>query len=176
MKMLEKLTNCIECGTQIKYATKIPKWCVKCKRKQPKVYRTKKTIPKRSKQEQIMQYALNKVLPDALCIDGGYYSILRSPKGYPMQLDRFYPDLSLAFEYDGQQHAAYNAFIHKTQAAFDYLQECDRLKDTLCKKMGIRLIRIPHDKKLSPEVMLQTIIQAGLIDEIRVKTKVVSNL
>lgn len=171
--MTEKVTTCVECGVQVSYSTKKPKWCKKCKKKQPKTYKpSKRTIPTRSKEEAQMQYALNLIFPEASYIDGGYYSFLPSPKGAPLQLDRYYPRLKLAFEYDGAQHTSFNPFIHKTQEAFNYLQECDRLKNELCEKHGIRLIRIRHDKKVTKGYLVGRLKEEGLLEEMKQRTHV----
>lgn len=162
--MGNKRTNCVDCGTVIQYATKKPKWCTKCKKKQPKVYKPskKKSIPQQSKKELQMKQVLNQIFTEEVYIDNGYYSFLLSPKGAPLQLDRYYPELRLAFEYDGAQHAKFNPYMHKTQAAFEYLQKCDQLKNQYCKDLGIHLIRINHEKTITVDYILERLKAEGV--------------
>ena len=99
----EKITKCIECGTEMEYKTNPPKRCPPCKTKRAKKKgkanrnRKKKTSPYRSK-EYLMFTILDEIFTNEYYIRNGYYSFLISPKGEPMQLDIFYPDRKLAFE------------------------------------------------------------------------------
>lgn len=61
-----------------------------------------------------------------------------------LELDGFSEPLSVAFEYDGEQHSEHNAHFHPTQADFVDQQRRDELKDRLCEKQGITLIRVNH--------------------------------
>jgi hypothetical protein len=171
--MSEKITTCIVCGMTIHYATKKPKWCTKCKKKQPKVYRPKKKkVPNQSKQEVQMKKIFNSILPSATYIDNGYYSFLMSPKGSPLQLDRYYPELQLAIEVDGRQHKEYVSYIHKSKAQFHYLQQCDRMKDEYCQSLGIYLIRIQHNEKLTKAYIIRRLEKEGILHKLRTKTNV----
>jgi very-short-patch-repair endonuclease len=84
-----------------------------------------------------------------------------SPKGEPMQLDIYYPQLRLAFEYDGSQHKKYNSYFFKNKKQFEYLQRCDRLKNRICKEIGIELIRINYDKKITLDYIAKKLQDAG---------------
>lgn len=90
-------------------------------------------------------------------INNGYYSWLMSPKGSPMQLDRYYPNLKLAFEHHGSQHFNHNKYYHKSKAKFDYLQECDRLKHRLCQARGVKLITMTYQDTLDQACIQQRI-------------------
>jgi len=104
-----KVTKCEECGKDMRYSTKKPKYCTVCtavrKSKAKKktsssgsgTYR-KRPDNKNTQGELILFRALDELLKGHHFINHGYYSSLPSPKGYPMQLDRYYPDLKLAFE------------------------------------------------------------------------------
>ena len=61
-----------------------------------------------------------------------------------LELDGYNDDIGLAFEYDGEQHAVYPNWFHKTEEEFIQLQENDREKDRLCLEQGVKLYRIPH--------------------------------
>lgn len=96
---------------------------------------------------------LDTIMPGQYYIRNGYYSFLISPKGAPMQFDIYFPEFKLAWEYDGRQHSEYNEFMHKSKKAFRYLQQCDQIKNELCKELGITLIRIRFDKKLTADYL-----------------------
>lgn len=61
-----------------------------------------------------------------------------------LELDMYNEQLKLAFEYDGQQHASFNKFYHKTIEDFNDQVERDKFKNDVCEKNGITLVRIPH--------------------------------
>lgn len=61
-----------------------------------------------------------------------------------LELDGFNPILRLAFEYDGEQHAKYISYFHKTPQDFIYQVKKDSWKNKRCRELGITLIRIPH--------------------------------
>jgi copper oxidase (laccase) domain-containing protein len=161
-----KTTICADCGVEIKYKTNKPKRCEKCKEDRATSKRIANKKRKRSssatwQKEYQMFNILDEIFPNSYYIRNGYYSFLISPKGEPMQLDIYYPDLRLAVEYDGRQHTEYNAYFHKSKAQFKYLQDCDALKNKLCAQLGITLIRIPYDKKLSKEYIIKKLKEVG---------------
>lgn len=167
-----KTTICEECKNTVEYKTKKPKLCPKCKKGKPKFYKKPKVPPQRSKKEAKMQYLLNSILPEAEYIDNGYYSWLLSPKKAPMQIDRLYPRLKLGFEFNGRQHYEFNAYMHQTQEAFEYLQTCDRLKNKLLKQLGYKLITIKYDKKITKGYLVRRLEEEGLMEDLKKKTKV----
>lgn len=60
-----------------------------------------------------------------------------------LELDGYCEDLKLAFEYDGRQHYEPVDYFGGKEY-FDNLQKNDLLKNELCKKHNIKLIRIPY--------------------------------
>lgn len=60
-----------------------------------------------------------------------------------LELDGYCEKLNLAFEYDGIQHFQFIEYFHKTQENFEKCLMRDKLKNILCKKRGVILIRIP---------------------------------
>lgn len=53
-------------------------------------------------------------------------------------------EILFAFEYDGYQHFNFPNIFHETKQEFDEQVERDKLKDKMCKELGIKLIRIPY--------------------------------
>lgn len=96
-----KATICEKCQETVQYTTNKPKLCKSCRAEKEERFSARRknaSKPFRSKKEGLMQKLLNDILPDDDYIDNGYYSWLISPKGAPLQLDRFYPELNIAFE------------------------------------------------------------------------------
>jgi hypothetical protein len=70
---------------------------------------------------------------------------LKNPNGYNLYLDVFVPDKLLAIEYDGRHH--YKPTFEKDNSAIVlYRQTLDKLKDKLCSKYCITLIRFRYDE------------------------------
>jgi hypothetical protein len=152
----------MECGKTVTYNTNKPNRCQACKEKREKKFTYQQRKPQRSKKEGLMQQILNQLLPDAEYIDNGYYSWLESPRGASLQLDRYYPELKLAFEFNGRQHYEFNRYMHKDYKAFEYLQECDKKKRKDCKKHGVTLITIKYNKIITEEYLLKRLKHAGV--------------
>lgn len=153
-----KTTKCTKCNADIEYKTRPPSLCTECKT-HPKGRRKS-----RNTQERQMFYQLDKLFPGQYYIRNGYYSFLMSPKGAPMQLDIYYPNLNIAFEFDGSQHIQYNTFFFKNKGQFADMQSRDRLKDKICRERGITLIRVNYTEKITVELLKQKTIQAGRQD------------
>jgi very-short-patch-repair endonuclease len=153
------ITKCTDCGKNIQYTTRKPKTCAECKKPKKKPKRSGGKFPKNKNTtaEMNMFVALNSVLFGYDFINHGYYSFLLSPKYSPLQLDRYYPDLKLGFEYDGKQHDEFVKFIHKTKSNFEYYKACDALKDRGCKEKGVTLIRFDHKEKLNGQLVVDKI-------------------
>lgn len=171
-----KTTTCKNCEVIVNYKTKKPTLCKKCHEEKygdRKFYHKPKNTPQRSKGEFYLNKVLNELFPDMSYIDGGYYSFLPSPKGYPMQLDRYYPRLHLAFEFDGKQHTKDVDYFYQNEEQFKYQQECDKLKNELCIKNKITIIRIGYNEKITKDLVLEKITEKQLLDFLKARTKVV---
>lgn len=83
--------------------------------------------------EEIFQKRFEKVRPEWLRISSS-----RS-----MELDGYNEELSIAFEYQGQQHYS-RKWFRISEEDFQKQQERDRIKKELCEKRGIRLIIVPY--------------------------------
>ena len=62
-----------------------------------------------------------------------------------LELDGYNKKLKLAFEYDGYQHYIYPNKFHKSYKQFLYQKYRDRLKDRLCRRNKVTLIRIKYN-------------------------------
>lgn len=158
-----KATTCEKCNADVQYTTNKPKLCKECRAEKEARFKKGKTKPFRSKKEGQMQHILNDILPEEEYIDNGYYSWMLSPKGAPLQLDRFYPDLNVAFEYNGRQHYEYNSYMHTSREAFEYLRKCDVRKKRECRRKGITLISIKYTKEITKEYLINRLKENGVI-------------
>ena len=74
---------------------------------------------------------------------------LRNPaSGRNLELDGYCEEMMLAFEYDGELHSTFPNSFHRTYADFVAQQQRDRLKEHLCNKAGVRLLRVSCDVAL----------------------------
>nr|QBK92994.1 MAG: restriction endonuclease [Pithovirus LCPAC403] len=62
-----------------------------------------------------------------------------------LELDGYSTKLLLAFEFDGQQHFQHVKHFHKTKKEFQAQQARDKKKNHLCKKNGVKLVRVPYN-------------------------------
>jgi len=74
-----------------------------------------------------------------------------------LEIDCFIPELSLGFEYNGEQHYIFPNSFHKNEEEFRKQQERDILKNKVAKEKQIRLITIRYDEILSKELILSKI-------------------
>lgn len=61
-----------------------------------------------------------------------------------LELDAYNEELKLACEFHGIQHYQHLNPFHETEEEFEAQLDRDRLKVTLCKRHGVRLIVVPH--------------------------------
>lgn len=69
---------------------------------------------------------------------------LNGNKKYPLELDGYCEELSLAFEYQGGQHFKYVRHFHRTKRQYNDLLERDKLKRKLCRENNVTLIEVPY--------------------------------
>ena len=60
-----------------------------------------------------------------------------------MPFDFYLPDYNMCIEFDGKQHYE-SVSIFGGEKAFKEIQTSDRIKDKYCKRVGIKLLRIPY--------------------------------
>lgn len=78
---------------------------------------------------------------------------LRSDTGKNLKVDFYIPSMSIAIEYDGQQHYNYIEYFHKTTENFKRSQALDKIKDTELEKHNIKLVRIPYTQEITEELI-----------------------
>jgi hypothetical protein len=73
------------------------------------------------------------------------HSWLRNTKtNYPLELDAFCSELMIALEYNGIQHYVWPNYFHSTIDQFFAQRDRDQLKEEICIKENICLIRISY--------------------------------
>lgn len=75
--------------------------------------------------------------------------LFNNETGSNMELDMYNKELRIACEYNGQQHYKYVPYFHRNgQSDFEKQKRRDKLKRSVCHKLGIFLIEIPYTVKL----------------------------
>lgn len=70
---------------------------------------------------------------------------LKNPAtGKNLELDLFCEELMIAVEYNGEQHYVFPHYYNKTEEEFLKSQTRDKLKEEICTKRNICLIRVPY--------------------------------
>jgi len=75
-------------------------------------------------------------------------------------LDIYLPQLSVAFEYDGEQHFAYSKHFHGSQEAFRAAKKRDLTKTLRCQELGISLVRVRFDEEMTRELIINKLQEA----------------
>jgi hypothetical protein len=79
--------------------------------------------------------------------------------GKKLTLDIYIPLLKLGIEYDGIQHFKKVDFFHKDYLDFLNQTKHDKIKNDLCKSLGICLVRFDYTDNDSIELMLLKILK-----------------
>lgn len=66
---------------------------------------------------------------------------------YPLELDCYNKDLRMAVEYNGIQHYVWPNFTNQSKDKFISQLRRDKLKEELCAKKGVYLIKVPYNVK-----------------------------
>jgi len=113
---------------------------------------TRKIKKSKSRGEEILGHLLNKKFDKVM---------EQFLVGEKLRLDFFVPELNLGWEYDGEQHFRFNSHFHKSEEAFQHAKGLDRLKEDLCSRLGIHLIRIGFQEELTVDLVDQKIQEVG---------------
>lgn len=104
-----------------------------------------------SKEEEAVKLQIIERFPNLELIHGRYGIIRRPGSGGLMQLDFYFPELSLAVEYNGIRFHDKDAYLQDLENGTEFSREA--LKDRLCREKSIDLIHIWSDdwRKNIPE-------------------------
>lgn len=72
-------------------------------------------------------------------------------------IDIYLPALSIAFEYDGEQHFKYIEHFHGSRRGFAESRKRDLSKDDACAAKGITLIRVAYNEPMDHDSILEKI-------------------
>jgi hypothetical protein len=75
-------------------------------------------------------------------------------------LDIYLPQLNVAFEFDGVQHFTYSEHFHGSPEAFRASKKRDAAKTTRCQELGISLVRVRYDEKMTRDLIMNKLQQA----------------
>ena len=70
-----------------------------------------------------------------------------------LRLDILLRNLGITIEYMGRQHYEFIGHFHKTQEGFEAAQERDRKKAKYCEDIGLTLIIISYEEKITEELI-----------------------
>ena len=124
-----------------------------------------------NKTEVLCGEVLMELLPNSKFIKTRALEWLKVGKSnYPLELDFYSEELSLAFEYDGRQHSEVVPFFHKNENDLRNQIKRDKLKESLCDDNDVTLIRISYKviygkkTKRAKKKALRTFIHSELIE------------
>eukprot|EP01027_Heterolobosea_sp_BB2_P007908 GEZU01011746.1.p1 GENE.GEZU01011746.1~~GEZU01011746.1.p1 ORF type:complete len:126 (+),score=24.95 GEZU01011746.1:200-577(+) len=88
-----------------------------------------------------------------------------SGSAQPMQLDVFVPSLSLAFEFQGQQHFA---DVHVFGSSARTAAKTDQEKSEACSRVGVSLVVVPYwwDQTAASLVEMISSVRPDLVDKL----------
>ncbi len=79
--------------------------------------------------------------------------------GSKLSLDFYIPSFRVAFEFQGEQHDAFNPFFHKDKNDFAKQSQRDQNKKDWCKLNSIKLIEI-REQNITLEQLKSTILES----------------
>ncbi len=80
----------------------------------------------------------------------------------PFEIDIYIPDLKLGFEYDGEQHYIYPNAFHNSREEFEKQQLRDSEKRKKADNLGIKLVTIRYDEKITVELVKDKLKSLGV--------------
>jgi len=138
-------------------------WCAigECARKQLGLKRKKRI----QHSERRMKRLLDKIFPGEECQDNIWPDWLINPNtGRKLELDRYYPKLNLAFEYNGAQHyiPSFAHDLEKETIRVARQMGSDIAKQEVCAQYGIKLMVIKFSDHLTLENLQRIIMEYSL--------------
>lgn len=104
--------------------------------------------------ETLMFHALNLIFPGERHLDHHRPDWLVNPRtGKNLELDRYYPDLDLAFEYNGRHHDDRQQQVR------------DAIKVEACRRRGIALVIVPSGYAISAKDIVDMVAEARATSE-----------
>jgi len=98
--------------------------------------------------EQLLFTIVKKVFQDELIIRNYRPKWLEG-----LEIDIYLPNRKMGFEYDGEQHFKYIPYFHTDYEHFDKQKKRDKLKDEICKKGNIHLIRFSYLDRITESLI-----------------------
>ena len=96
-----------------------------------------------SKAEAAIESALRRIFPNHRFVKVRPAWLTNVKTKRRLEIDLYSESLALGIERGGVQHYVFPNGVHASRAAFEALQERDRLKVALCKERGVTLIDVP---------------------------------
>lgn len=120
------------------------------------------------KREILMKKLLDEIFPNERCTDQARPKWLVNPKtGKRLELDRYYPNLKIAFEYNGLQHYRPVPFFvsgeKEAHEVYSLQVERDQVKKELCTQYGVSLVIIKYSNGLSLNNLRQIISKKNVV-------------
>jgi hypothetical protein len=126
---------------------------------------SKAPVPRKKKKKYKSQGILKELLESILssrAVQEQKFSWLKSPRGGYLRLDIFFPELKIAFEYHGKQHAEFPNAFHKTAEDFRYAAMCDEWKRQACSQHNILVYSFDHKDKLTRQAVMYKLRKLGV--------------
>lgn len=88
------------------------------------------------------------------------YNWMKSPKGYSLEIDGYYPQHNLAVEFQGQHHYK-KSFLG--YGDLQYQQQCDQIKREAIAAKGIIFLEVKYDEPLTEEHLSTRLEELGVL-------------
>lgn len=103
--------------------------------------------------EELMKYFLDQLLPEEERQDNARPDFLGG-----LEYDRYYPNLKLAFEYNGIQHYEPHDSSEEARINFEKQKERDARKIKISENLGIELLIIKYDQEITLDLMTKLLL------------------